>query len=490
MRWKTTLAAALLLPAAFGALAGESAPPWLARAADPGLTRLEREYAFQQLLMLADVSASMFVSTLASPDPARGAERRVAARLLGEIDFPSAEAPLLEATQAADYFLALAAGDSLARLYSRLDDREIHRLLKRGVPETASSDAEGGDDWLALSLDNARSRSRFRALVMRGLALKYAGNAEPMPEALVLCAWDSLLDGDRELRLAAVEAASLSGSNQAPERLAAFLYIENDPELLIAALKAMAALRPPEYGEAVERQARHADPAVALEALAALAAMGYGNAMFPVSEGALSAAGFVNHPSAPVRRRAVEILAESRDPRAAEYLAFALGDRIGPNRAAAAGAVGRLGFTAAIGFLSPLLNDPNPEARAAAALALDSLGVVGVTARMLDDLEGDDLPLRRSAAATLGRLGDRRAAGYLRKTLADPDLETAAASAIALGALGDREAGASLYRLMTGAANPALADAARRALAVLYADDDPGDSQGSRESWARRNGVP
>ena len=465
-------------------------------AANPDLSRAEREYALQQLLMLADSSASMFLSTLADSDPGRGAERRIVARILGDPGFANAEAALLDATFSTDFFLVLAARESLARIYSRKEDRDLYQLMKRGIPDAdANAVAETTDapeNWLALSMDTARNRGRFRALLMQGLALKYASRGVAVPELLALIIWDSLLDGDRDLRLAAVEAARVSESSQAPERLAAFLYSENDAELLIAALRALAELRPPAFGEGVERQTRHADPLVALEALATLAAMGYDNALFPPAGGApgRSVAAFVNHPSTPARRRAVEILADSRDPRTAEYLAFALGDRVGPNRAAAAAAIGERGLTATIGALGPLLNDPYPEARAEAAVALNRLGVVGVTARMLDDLESDDLPLRRSAAATLGRLGDRRAVRYLRTTLSDPDLELAVLSALALGALGEREAESDLFQTMTAAdANPALVDAARQALMKLYNGDDPGDTPGSRDSWARRNGF-
>lgn len=487
MRRITCLAFVILLPLA-AAPAGD-ASVWFDRAVDPELSRRQREFATEQLLMLADSSASMFLSILKEPGPDTSGRRRLAARLLGDLGLPDAEAPLWEAAFSPDYFLAEAAVDALAKLYSRLSDDDLYALLKAGGREPGGFAAEAAeaDDWLALSLRAAENRSRFRAVVLRGLAMKYARQRGTMPEALTEFVFQGLLDSDRELRAAAVAATTVSDSPLAPVRLSSFLFTENDPKLLTAALAAMGKLRPPEFGEGVERQAANADPLVSVEALAALAAMGYENAMFPAPGfPGRTVAGYVNHPSTPVRRRAVECLADTKDPRATEYLAFALRDRVAPNREAAARALGELGFTAAIGPLSPLLNDPAPEVRAAAAVALDKLGVVGVSARLLDDLEGDDPAYRRQAAATLGRLGDRRAVTYLQTILDDPDSELAANAAASLGVLGDRSATAALYRALS-ADDPMVADAARRALTRLYHGDDPGDAPSTWESWARRN---
>ncbi len=477
------VAVACSLPAA------ETAAGWLDRAANPSLTLREREYAAGQVLMLADSSASILIAALRGEGSDGGLRRQVAAGLLGRLDAKVAEAPLLEAAFGKEYFLAEAAASALAGLYARLPDGELSSLLKRGGRKGGSLPGgadEGADDWLALSLAAAETRGRFRSLVMRGLAMKYAASGEKLPAPLAGCVWEGLLDATGDLRLYSAELTARTADSQAPEKLAAFLYAENDPKLLAAALRAMAAMRPPDYGEAVERHAGHADPMVAIEALAALHAMGYENAMFPAAPGARAVAVYAAHPSTPVRRRAIELLAGTKNPASLEYLLAALFDRVGANRAAAAKALGELGFPGAAGGLTPLLRDGRPEVRAEAAVALSRLGVLGTAAGVLDDLAGTSAPFRRSAAETLGRLGDARAVPALSAALGDGDAELARIAAEALGRLGRREAGGALFATMEGTPDPVLADAARRSLAAIF-NDDPGMSKSNWESWARRN---
>ncbi len=487
MRRTALLGLILVATPILAAIAGDSAAEWLDKASNPDLTRLERKYAASQLRMLADQSASMFISLLASTDRQDAAKRPLAASLLGEIRCSKAEPALLNALFSPDYFLAQAAAEALVKIYAALPDEDLYWLLRHGAPKSASlpgDSSETDDDWLALSLEDAKNKGQFRALVMRAAAAKHRDEAAPLSEAILPYVWDSLLDANRDLRAAAVEAARFSHSPLAPGRLSAFLYQENDPNLLAAALEALAELRPPDFGAAAERHVAHADPQVALEALACLAAMGYGNVLFP--PGAKTVAQFVNHPSTPVRRRAIAILAETKDPRASEYLIFALGDRAPANRLAAARALGKLGFTVAIGALSPLLGDANPQVREEAAVALEQLGVVGPVARMLDDLEHGASLFQYAAARALGRIGDKRAVPYLVQALAG-DQELAATAAFSLGRIGDRSAGPGLYRMMTSSNDPVLSDAARQALARLYNGDDPGDSQDAWRLWALRN---
>ena len=274
----------------------------------------------------------------------------------------------------------------------------------------------------------------------------------------------------------------------ATEKLAAFLYTENAPRLLAAALRAMAEMRPPEYGAAVERHVAHDDPMVSLSALSALSAMGYPGLLLPGVPGLRTVSDFARHPSTPVRRRALEILAESRSPVVMEYIAVVLQDSVGVNRAAAARILGELGFTGAVGVLSPLMQDRRPEVRTEAAVALSRLGVLGVAAGVTDQLQGGALPFRRAAAEALGRIGDARAVPALVETLGDADSELACLAAEALGRLGDKSAGAKLYEVMNGEGNPVLAEVARGALTDLFLDD-PGVDPAGWATWAERNRI-
>ena len=471
--------------------AGETAKEWLEQAADPALSRRERDFAAQQVALLADSSANVLLAALRNGKAENAIRRRIAATLLGDLALPAAEAPLLEAAFGTDPHLANAASIALAEIYSRLGDDELLILLNRGGREAGTvpggSGKSEGDDWLVLSLVSNQAKGHFRAIVMRGIARKFAGG-RPIPDRLAWRVFDCLTDADRELRFFAVRAAGSAESGAAGERLAAFLYVETDPLVLAEALRSLARWRFHIYREAVERHTAHADPLVAIEALAALDAMGYGDAMFPSLPGSRSIASFVSHPSTPVRRRAIELLGGSRNPAALEYLEAALFDRVGANRAAAVRALAGMGLAGTAGALSPLLRDGWPEVRTEAAVALAAQGVMGVTARVMDDLAGESLPFRRAAAVSLGRIGDVRAVPALLEALDDPDVGLACLAAEALGGLAGKEFGARLYARMTKTANPALADAIRVTLTGIYRDD-PGSSPESWRSWAGRNGL-
>ncbi len=509
--WSLVITISFLVAHLSAGQAEDTAVEWLNRAADAGASVRSREYAAGRVLMLADKSASILVSALQGVGSDSALRRQVAAKLLGELALPEAEGPLLEAAMGPDYFLAEAAGEALARLYARKSAGEIYTLLTKGaralrLPSATKGGAEkdaakktgdeqlpdsigGAPEWVALSLGQAKYRGRFQALVMRGLARKYRGTGETLPEPLAWCVWEGLLANDAALRRAAVEMIPYVGNSQGPERLAVFLYTETDPGVLIAGLRAMAEMRPPEYGEAVERQVRHANPMVSLEALAALDAMGYRGTMFPLGGAAPAAgrtvAGLVTHPSTPVRRRAIELMALKKDPAALTYLEQALFDRVGANRAAAARALGEMGLTAGVGALSPLLNDGRPEVRSAAAVALAKLGVVGVASRLVDEYRGGEKAFRLAAAEALGKMGDRRAVPALSEGLRGEDGELVAASAEALGELGDKSAGPALFALLTKTADPVVVDAARKALGAVF-QDDPGGDAGKWQEWGRK----
>lgn len=492
------LAMLVTLTTAFSVFGGQklvdkTVEEWFAIAADATAGIQRREFAAQRIIMLADSSASILIGELKNPDS--GLRRQVAAKLLGEIAPPEAENALLQVAFGDEHFLAEAARGALARLYAKLSDADIYSLLTRGARERyeiPGGAKEGEEDWLALSLGLAKNRGGYKALVMRGLALKRAAKPETIPGPLQWQVWEGLLDGDADLRLASVEVIPEIGTPEATERLAALLYIENDAKVLIAALRAMAQMRPPAYGEAVERQAGNDNPRVAIEALAALFEMGYPLAMFPAGPGGRAVATYVMHPSTPVRRRAVELLSASKNPAALEYLEGALRDRVGANRALAAKGLGEMGLTAAVGSLTPLLHDGRPEVRLEAAVALSKLGVVGVAAGVLEDLTGGSGPFRAAAAEALGRIGDARAVHGLMAALLQQDGdggdEVRFAVATALGHLKDERAGRVLYEVMNRPGDVVMSGFARAALAAVYGEDPGGDAS-VWSVWAAKHGV-
>ena len=490
MRTIPVLLALLLALFSPTAVSADPAREWLDTAANPKLSLREREYAVRQVMMLADSSASILIAALRGEGSDSGLRRQVAAGILGEMAVPAAEAPLLEAAFAKDFFLAEAAASALARIYSRLDDEALRQRFAEGLPASfAGTDGtDPGDNWVRLSLDTARNRDRFRSLLMRGLALKYADAATPVPSGLTDCVWDGLLSPDADLRLHSIRVVGKTGDSRAGAKLAAFLFTENNPKLLAEALRAMGEMRPPDHGDAVERHVAHSEPLVALEALGALDAMGYPGAMFPAVRGARAVAAYASHPSTPVRRRAVELLAATKNPAALEYLQAILFDRVAMNRIAAARALGELGFTGAVGALNPLLRDGHPGVRAEAAIALSRLGIVGVASGVVDDLTTGQPAFKKAAAEALGHIGDLRAVAALVRALDDEDPELVCLATEALGRLKATAAMPRLYRLMTGVEQEWIADTARKALWAI-SRDDPGMTGASWKSWAARNGI-
>lgn len=451
------------------ACAADTAADWFARACDPALSLRAREYAANQVLMLADSSASILIAAI--KDTQLGLARQVAAGLLGQTDLRTAQAPLLEAAFDKDWFLAEAAANALAGLYSALEDTRLYTLYSRGMLDPGETAAPGEDDWIVLSLAQERHRSRFRTIVMHAWSIKYS-KAKTAPAAPVVnCVWDALLAPNKHLQLRAVDMAGKTHSPQAPERLAALLWTQTDPDVLTAALRALALMRAPGFADAIERHVHHANPMVALEALAALDAAGDVRTLFPDAPGHRAVASFVVHPETKVRRRAVEILAASHDPAALPYLTQAVFDRSAPNRAAAARALGELGFTGAVGALSPLLQDGRPEVREQAAIALARLGVVGITAKMADDLRGNAMPFQRAAARALGHMGDAHALGVLTEGLQAADQELACLCAESLGRLKQPAAARPLFHVLEQTDDPVRAQACRAALAMIFGDD-------------------
>jgi HEAT repeat protein len=108
-------------------------------------------------------------------------------------------------------------------------------------------------------------------------------------------------------------------------------------------------------------------------------------------------------------------------------------------RSHAADALGRLGDTRAVPYLSELAQDPEPDARHSAVGALGELKARGAAPIMRRCLRDPVAIVRMVAAESLGRVGDAESIPDLREVLdADPNAEVRLAAAQALVDLGDR----------------------------------------------------
>jgi HEAT repeat protein len=121
-----------------------------------------------------------------------------------------------------------------------------------------------------------------------------------------------------------------------------------------------------------------------------------------------------------VRIQAVKNLRDARDPRAVEPLISALRDTslsVLHNSAVALVAIG----APAIEPLGALLNDPELEVRRTAIYVLEQIKDPGVVVQLIGALKNPNSDVRQSAASALGRIRDPRAVGPLMPAPNDAD---------------------------------------------------------------------
>jgi HEAT repeat protein len=145
-----------------------------------------------------------------------------------------------------------------------------------------------------------------------------------------------------------------------------------------------------------------------------------------------------------------------------------------PVRQDAAHVLGRLHAQQAVTPLIELLKDPDAEVRETSVSALGIIGNPDAIAPLMDILKDPVAAVRKEAALVLGRFRDRRAVGPLCLALWDLDATVRWFAAYSLGVIGDTRAIPSLCRLLADpledaayAASDALASMGEAALAAL-----------------------
>lgn len=138
-------------------------------------------------------------------------------------------------------------------------------------------------------------------------------------------------------------------------------------------------------------------------------------------------------PDACVRREAARLLARREVPGGTDVLLEALRSGDATRRDAAVLGIGWSGDKRAVGPLTGMLDDRDPEVRAAAAWALGHVEAREATSALVR-VTGDGEPrVRRAAARALGRIEDAAAIPTLAQLLArdtDPGVRRAAAWAL------------------------------------------------------------
>jgi HEAT repeat protein len=139
---------------------------------------------------------------------------------------------------------------------------------------------------------------------------------------------------------------------------------------------------------------------------------------------------------------------------------------------------GMTGARWAIRKIVKLLDHPYTELRRAACVALGRLEAYGAVEKLVEKLKDPDKEVRTAAIEALGRTGGRRALAACAILLADrsPEVAAVAADCLARQARYDwelaRHAGRQLAAMLRLKADPILAAAAARALAVVGVKDN------------------
>ncbi len=150
-----------------------------------------------------------------------------------------------------------------------------------------------------------------------------------------------------------------------------------------------------------------------------------------------------------VRQVAAGALGRLGDTRAVGPLTVALGDGDWGVRVDAATALGQIGDTRAVGPLLAVLNDEQTLVREHAATALGQLGDTRAVDALLAAVNDQENSVREHVFAALGQLGDGRAVAPLVAALSHGDWPVRRHAADALGRLGDARAVAPLVTALS-----------------------------------------
>jgi HEAT repeat protein len=383
---------------------GSGGPARVARAAAAALDALPPA---------PEVGVAMCEVAVRSTDPSVAA-RAAAGSRAREVDCP--ERPLTQriARGGPDAVAALAAFGALGLRGDRLKgpgDRVLSLFQSSADPRLRSAAAR--------SLGSASHAAAVPVLQRRASAIlekgaRTSGTVDPRSAA-------QPADAD-ELGEVAVALARLAPDSGAP--LALRLASDPDARLRAAAARALGFARSPTAAESLALLTGDADPSVRRDAVASLGLLGKPG-LAPLSAALASRSG--DEEEALEMTRA---LAATGDAGAVPLLARMLA---GPQGAAAAAALGRLGSVSGVPVLLAWMESGQGAGRVEAIESLGALGAPEAGEPLSRELTSDRPEVRAAAARALGRLRHEAAAGRLEALRADyyADVRRAAVEALA-----------------------------------------------------------
>jgi HEAT repeat protein len=348
--------------------------------------------------------------------------RIAAARALGELGNPATVDAMLD--EMADENPAVRS--AVAEALGRVNDQKSVDVLSRvcaedpdpGVRKTAMVALRRVSAWAVNPLIHALAGSNIEERIRAVSQLLGQGKTAVLPLA------ELLANEDPTVRASAAEILGTLGDPAALDALIRGLN-DADARVRLSATTAIGRVKHGRSAAALAPLLEDQDNKVAAAAANGLENLGE-LSVEPVFK-------FLNHQSAEVRVRAIDVLGRLRHRGACERLIRGLSDTVTWVRIVCAQALGEIGEIQASPALIQTLGDRDPVVRAMAAEALGKTRDFQATMPLLSALNDDSNLVRANALRALGRIGNPAALAFLKPALdsAEPVLKSAAIDGLA-----------------------------------------------------------
>ena len=336
--------------------------------------------------------------------------RIAAARALGEVKRPAAADALLDEMADENPTVRAAVAEALGRINSQKSVDILSRACAEdpdpGVREVALAALRRVSAGTVTPLIQALSSNDLRERIRAVSQLLDQGKASVVPLIELL--------GNQEptVRASAAEVLGALGDGSALDSLIRALD-DTDDRVRLSATRALGRIKHARSAQALARLLEDQDNKVA-----AAAANGLEN----LSELAVDPVfGLLNHESPDVRVRATDVLGRLRHRGACDRLIRGLADHVPWVRIVSAQALGEIGEIRAAPALIEALKDRDPVVRAMAAEALGKLRDFAATMPLLSLLSDENELVRINVLHALGRIGNPAAIPFLEPALEAPE---------------------------------------------------------------------
>jgi HEAT repeat protein len=335
--------------------------------------------------------------------------RIAAARALGDVQSPAAADALLD--EMADENPAVRA--AVTEALGRINSQKSVDILSRACAEDPDSNVRKAamtalrrvSAWAVTPLIHALSGDDL------GERIRAVSHLLDQGKASVLPLTELLAHEEPTVRASAAEVLGALGDAAALDSLIRALG-DADARVRLSATNALGRIKHARAAATLARALQDQDNKVVSAAAAGLENLSE-LAVDPVFE-------LLNHESAEVRVRAIDVLGRLRHRGACDRLVRGLTDSVAWVRIVSAQALGEVGEIQSASALIQALKDRDPVVRAMAAEALGKLRDFQATMQLLGALSDESDMVRMSALRALGRIGNPAAVPFLEPALDSP----------------------------------------------------------------------